>query len=57
MVSSSAPTCISALTVAVKPAVRAIPSRLNVLKPGSVKVTEYVPGPQIDDVVPCRRRP
>ena len=38
-VSSSAPTRRSALTVAVKPVLSSIPSRLTVLNPGSVKVT------------------
>ena len=38
-VSSSAPTFMSAFTVAVNPDVSSMPSRLNVLKPGSVKVT------------------
>ena len=40
MVSSSEPTRSSAFTVAVKEAVSSMPSRLTVLKPGSVKVTE-----------------
>jgi hypothetical protein len=40
IVSSRAPTCISALTFAVKPAGSWMPSRLKVLKPASVKVTE-----------------
>ena len=39
IVSSSAPTFRSALTVAVKFPVSSMPSRLNVLKPGSVNVT------------------
>ncbi len=38
-VSSTVPTRSSALTVAVTPAERSIPSRLIVLKPASVKVT------------------
>ena len=38
IVSSRAPTCMSALTVAVNPAVRLIPSRLNVLKLARLKV-------------------
>ena len=42
--SSRPPTVRSAFTVAVNPPGRSIPSRLNVLKPASVKVTEYVPG-------------
>ena len=40
MVSSTEPSFISASTVAVNDPVRSMPSRLNVLKPGSVKVTE-----------------
>ena len=44
MVSSTAPSFISASTVAVKLPVSSMPSRLNVLNPGSVNVTEYVPG-------------
>src|SRR5712692_2199696 len=43
-VSSSAPTLISALTVAVKFAGSSIPSRLITLKPASVNVTVYTPG-------------
>ena len=43
-VSSSAPTFRSAFTVAVNVAGSSIPSRLTVEKPGSVKVTVYVPG-------------
>ena len=39
IVSSSAPTPMSALTVAVKFAGRVMPSRTKVLKPGSVNVT------------------
>ena len=39
------------MTVAVNPPVSVIPSRRNVLKPGSVKVTAYAPGPEVDDVV------
>ena len=38
-VSSSAPTAISASTLAVNPVLSATPSRTSVLKPGSVKVT------------------
>ena len=38
-VSSRVPTFISALTVAVNPDVISMPSRLNVLNPGKVKVT------------------
>ena len=44
IVSSRDPTGSSAFTVAVKPAVSTIPSRINVLKPGKSKVMEYVPG-------------
>jgi hypothetical protein len=40
MVSSSVPTRISTFTVAVNDAVSSMPSRLTVLKPGSVNVTE-----------------
>ena len=40
IVSSSAPTLISALIVAVKSEVSSTFSRLTTLKPGSVKVTE-----------------
>lgn len=43
-VSSICPTRNSALTVAVKPAVSSIPSRLTVLNPGSANVTAYTPG-------------
>ena len=39
MVSASAPTFISALTVATNDPLSSMPSRLKVLKPGSVKVT------------------
>ncbi len=39
-VSSRPPTFISAFAVPVKPAEISMPSRLNVLKPASVKVTE-----------------
>ena len=39
IVSSSAPTCMATLTAAVKPAVSRMPSRLEVLKPDSEKVT------------------
>jgi hypothetical protein len=38
-VSSTLPTVISAFTVAVNPVVRSMPSRTNVLNPGSVNVT------------------
>ena len=38
-VSSTAPTRISALTVAANEPLSSMPSRLTVLKPGSVKVT------------------
>jgi hypothetical protein len=44
IVSSSEPTRMSAFTVAVKFGPRSIPSRLVVLKPGSVNVTAYIPG-------------
>src|SRR2546423_7217151 len=44
IVSASAPTFRSALTVATNDPVSSIPSRLTVLKPGSVNVTSYVPG-------------
>ena len=44
IVSSSAPTRSSAFTVAVNAPVSSMPSRLTVLKPGSVNVTVYVPG-------------
>jgi hypothetical protein len=44
MVSSSAPTLRSAFTVATNVPVSSMPSRRTVLKPGSVKVTVYVPG-------------
>jgi hypothetical protein len=43
-VSSSAPTAISALTVAVNSAGSSMPSRFSVLKPASVNVTVYGPG-------------
>src|SRR5688572_6291111 len=43
-VSSSAPTLRSALIVAVSAPSNSTPSRLKVLKPGNVNVTEYVPG-------------
>ena len=39
-VSSSPPTAIWASTFAVNPVPRSTPSRMSVLKPGSVKVTE-----------------
>ena len=39
IVSVSAPTCMSAFTVAVNPDVSSMPSRRNALKPASVKVT------------------
>ena len=51
IVSSSAATRRSALIVAVKNPVSSIPSRLIVLKPGSVNVTLYVAGPQFHDPV------
>ncbi len=51
IVSSTVPTLNSALMVAVNPVVSSSPSRLNVLKPGRVKVTVYTPGPQVDDPV------
>ena len=38
-VSASSPTAIDASTLAVNAAVRTMPSRTTVLKPGSVKVT------------------
>jgi hypothetical protein len=44
IVSSRAPTCRSALTAAVNPAVSWMPSRFTALKPGSENVTTYVPG-------------
>ena len=44
IVSSSPPTLSSAFTVAVNDVVNSMPSRLNVLKPGKVKVTVYGPG-------------
>jgi hypothetical protein len=44
IVSSSAPTRISPLTVAVKFGPSSIPSRRTVLKPGSENATAYVPG-------------
>ena len=44
IVSVTAPTFISAFTVAVKDPVSSMPSRTTVVKPGSVNVTEYVPG-------------
>ena len=40
IVSSTAPSFISASTVAVNEPVSSMPSRLNVLNPGSVNVTE-----------------
>ena len=42
-VSSNWPTLRSAFTAAVKPEVSSTPSRRTVAKPGSVKVTVYVP--------------
>ena len=39
IVSSSAPTCMSAFTFAVNPVVSSMPSRLTALKPASVNVT------------------
>ncbi len=44
MVSSTAPTFMSALMVATNAPVSSMPSRLTLLKPVSVNVTEYVPG-------------
>jgi hypothetical protein len=44
MVSSSAPTRRSAFTVALNSEASSRPSRLYVLNPVSVKVTEYTPG-------------
>src|SRR5689334_3666015 len=44
IVSSSAPTFSSPLTVATNVPESSMPSRLTVLKPGSENVTEYVPG-------------
>ena len=44
IVSSTAPTRISALTDAVNVPVSSTPSRRTVLNPGSVMVTVYVPG-------------
>ena len=41
----------SALTVAVKFAGSVMPSRTKVLKPGSVKVTVYSPGTEIDQAI------
>jgi hypothetical protein len=38
-VSSTEPTVMSTLTVAVNPAVRTMPSRFRVLNPGRLKVT------------------
>ena len=43
-VSSSVPTFRSTLIVAVKSDVSSMPCRTTVWKPGSVKVTVYVPG-------------
>jgi hypothetical protein len=43
-VSSRAPTFKSPFTVAMNVAVSSMPSRLNVLKPGSENVTAYTPG-------------
>src|SRR5215471_435112 len=43
-VSSTAPTCNSAFTAAVKFPSRMMPARRTLLKPGSVKVTVYSPG-------------
>ena len=43
-VSSIDPTLNSAFAGAVKPVVSSMPSRLTVLKPCSLNVTEYVPG-------------
>ena len=44
IVSSSAPTRISALTVAVKFGPSSMPSRRTALKPGREKETTYTPG-------------
>ena len=44
MVSVTAPTCMSALTVAVNPDGSSMPSRLKVLKPVRENVTAYEPG-------------
>jgi len=44
IVSSTAPTFMSALTVAVNVPVSSTPSRLTVLKPVSANVTVYAPG-------------
>src|SRR5205823_1870211 len=44
IVYSRAPTFNSPFTVATNVQVNSMPSRLTVLKPGSVNVTEYVPG-------------
>ena len=44
MVSSSAPTCMATLTVAVKPVGKVMPSRLTEEKPVSENVTVYSPG-------------
>ena len=43
-VSCTPPTRRSAFTVAMKLPASSIPSRLTALNPGSVNVTEYVPG-------------
>ena len=52
-VSSSAPTRMSAFTVAVNPPVSSMPSRLTVLKPGEREGDDVRAGPQVDDVVPA----
>src|SRR5438132_323268 len=44
MVSATAPTFMSAFTIVTMPTLTSRPSRLTVLKPVSVKVTEYGPG-------------
>jgi hypothetical protein len=47
MVSATPPTFRSALTVALKPPVSSMSSRLIVLNPASVNVTEYLPGSRL----------
>jgi hypothetical protein len=44
IVSATAPTFMSAFTVAVNDPVSSMPSRLIVLNPGRLNVSEYVPG-------------
>src|SRR6267143_1642457 len=44
IVSETLPTVSSTFTAAVNDVVSSMPSRLTVAKPGSVNVTEYVPG-------------